>query len=89
MWDNLTPEEKESEREFFEKTKKRTTEEKYSDAEQEKIYRVLLNDVEDAMLAEEPRWRYVSAPFFDRVIFWVFRNLPESLTYKLTSRKRK
>ncbi|KAG8197261.1 hypothetical protein JTE90_007509 [Oedothorax gibbosus] len=89
MWDNLTPEEQESQRGFFEGVKKSLKREVYSKSDQEKVYKVLLDDVEDAMFVEEPKWRYVSAPWLARFGFWMLRNLPERLIYKLLSRRGK
>ncbi|GBM60503.1 hypothetical protein AVEN_113804-1, partial [Araneus ventricosus] len=87
IWNNMSPEEQKSKLHLFEKTKKKVSKTKCSEAEQERNYRFLLQDVEDAMLAEEPHWRYVSASRATRVALWVLRSLPEKWTFKLMSEK--
>ncbi|XP_055934762.1 D-beta-hydroxybutyrate dehydrogenase, mitochondrial-like [Argiope bruennichi] len=87
IWNNMSPKEQKSKLHLFEKTKKKVSKTKCSEDEQEKNYGFLLNDVEDAMLSEEPRWRYVSAPRTTRIALWVLRNLPEKWTFKLMGEK--
>ncbi|GFT98442.1 hypothetical protein NPIL_547561 [Nephila pilipes] len=87
IWKNLSPEERKSKLHLFEKTKKKVNKTKCSESEQEKNYSYLLKDVEDAMLAEEPKWRYVSAPLSTRIVLWIFRSIPEKWTFKLMGEK--
>ncbi|GFV23563.1 uncharacterized protein TNCV_1906911 [Trichonephila clavipes] len=86
IWKNLSPEERKSKLHLFEKTKRKVHKTKCSKSEQEKNYSYLLRDVEDAMLAEEPKWRYVSAPLATRVILWILRAIPETWSAKLMAR---
>lgn len=87
MWKNLSPEEKKSKRHLYETVQKKTSVQKVSPQEQEKNYKMLLEDVEDAMLAEEPYWRYVSAPISTKISLWFLRMLPEEWSSSLTSSK--
>lgn len=80
-------EEKKAKRHLYDEAKKKTSVQKVSEAQQEYNYKLLLQDVEDAMLAEEPHWRYVSAPLSTRIFLWFLRMLPEELSFKLTSAK--
>ncbi|GIY78744.1 d-beta-hydroxybutyrate dehydrogenase, mitochondrial [Caerostris darwini] len=87
IWNNLSPEEKKSKFHLFEKTKKKVHKTKCSEMDQEKNYKFLLQDVEDAMLAEEPHWRYVSAPTATKIVLWILRSLPEKWSFKLMGEK--
>lgn len=87
MWQNLSPEEQKSKLSLYEETKRKTTVEKLSKDDQERNYKMLLEDVEDAMLAEEPYWRYVSAPWTSKIALWFLRMLPEDLSSKFMSAK--
>lgn len=87
IWKNLSDEERKSKLHLFEKTKKKVHKTKCSELEQEKNYSYLLRDVEDAMLAEEPKWRYVSAPLSTRIFLWIFRAIPEKWSSKLMGEK--
>ncbi|XP_015921241.1 11-beta-hydroxysteroid dehydrogenase type 2-like [Parasteatoda tepidariorum] len=87
MWKNLSPEEQNIKKPMFEQTKRYTAVAKSSPSEQETNYKYLLEDVEDALLAEEPNWRYVSAPLSLRIKLWIIRNLPEEISFKLISRR--
>ncbi|XP_035207833.1 dehydrogenase/reductase SDR family member 9-like isoform X2 [Stegodyphus dumicola] len=86
MWQQLSPEEKKAKRHLYEQTKKKIQKTKCSPEQQEKNYKVFLEDIEDAMLAEEPCWRYVSAPAMARLSLWFFRMLPEQFTYKFMAK---
>ncbi|XP_054716531.1 dehydrogenase/reductase SDR family member 9-like [Uloborus diversus] len=86
MWEKMSPEERRTKAHLFEDTKKRVHKAKCSTEDQERNYRTLLEDVEDAMLAEEPRWRYVSAPFGTKAFLWVLRMLPEEMSFKVMGR---
>ncbi|CAL1277610.1 unnamed protein product [Larinioides sclopetarius] len=88
IWNNMSPEKQKSKLHLFEKTKRKVTKTKCSEAEQERNYKFLLQDVEDAMLAEKPHWRYVSASPATKVALWVLRSLPESWTFKLMGEKK-
>jgi len=85
MWKNLSPDDKKAKAHLFEEAKKKSSVQKISPQEQEQNYKLLLEDVEDAMLAEEPYWRYVSAPLKFRTFLWFLRMIPDGLALKFTS----
>ncbi|KAF8783425.1 D-beta-hydroxybutyrate dehydrogenase like protein [Argiope bruennichi] len=89
MWNNLSPEEQESKSHLFEKTKEtvnRAIRAKSSESEQEANYKYLLPDVEDAVLAEEPQWRYISAPLSLKIVMGLLLRLPEKWSFALSKK---
>lgn len=87
VWKKMSPEEQQSKLHLYEETKKHTTVQKAPKEEQERNYKMLLEDVEDAMLAEEPYSRYVSARLTTRIALSLLRMMPEELAFKLISLK--
>lgn len=87
MWKNLSSEERKTKLHLYEDAKKKASVQKLTQQQQEHNYKMLLENVEDAMLAEEPYWRYVSAPLTSRIALWFLRSLPEELGCRLISSK--
>lgn len=54
--------------------------------EAEKLYNILLSDMEDALLAKKPSIRYVSAPTSFRIAFFFLTKLPGQLMDKAIER---
>jgi len=81
MWENLSPSERKEKQHLYDETKRHIHKPKLSASEQETNYTFLLEDVEDAMLAEEPYWRYVSAPSKMKLMLCIIRSLPEKNTF--------